>query len=129
QFIWTLSMGLLSVLGVTAALTDKAKQFVVQRIHQNRPLMDVVASEAGLISAMAVYTMLQALNAFGLLWPFIKMVLKMLGWFALTQILITIGTYFIGAGVAATIARLVVAAAQLVLVWSQKPTDCSLAPS
>lgn len=130
RVIWTVTMGLLSIFGVTGALTTRATQFIQQRILNNQPLMTVLANNLNAGSATAVFAVLQAMQNFGVLWPLIKMALTSMGWWALGRLLVWILTKVFGgpAAVLETIARLVVAAAQIVYVLTQKPAGCSLIP-
>jgi hypothetical protein len=126
QFFWTVFMGLMSVLGVTATLTDKAKTYIQTNILNNQPLLRVIAQNTNNVTASGFFTMIYGLYSFGVLWPLIKIIFKSLGWWALTSLLIKIGSYFVGAGIATLVARLVVAAAQLIIVISNRPNNCSL---
>jgi hypothetical protein len=129
SFLWTVFMGLMAITGVTAALTNKAKTFISSKVFGNRPLLEVLKANTNTISGTTVFTMIFTLYKFGVLWPLIKIVLTSLSWWAITRLLVKIALKFVGAGVAETIAALVVAAAKVIISWSNKPGDCTLIPA
>ncbi len=131
RVIWTILMGLLSVFGVTAALTNRALQFIQQRILGNAALMRAIGNIPASVTATGLYVIIKALYDFGVLWPLIKIVLTTMGWWALTKLLVKILVKFFGAAlaVAETIASLIVAVAQLIYVLTQQPAQCPLIPS
>lgn len=131
RVIWTILMGILSVFGVTAALTNKALQFIQTKILGNAALMRAVGNIPASVTAAGLFTIIRALYSFGVLWPLIKIVLTTMGWWALTKLLVKILVKFFGAAlaVAETIASLIVAVAQLIYVLTQQPAGCPLVPS
>jgi hypothetical protein len=130
RVIWTILMGLLSVFGVTASLTNKALQFIQTRILGNRALMSAVGNIPRGVTASGLFAIISALYSFGVLWPLIKIVLTTMGWWALGKLLVKILVKFFGAAVAVaeTIASLIVAVAQLIYVLTQQPAQCPLVP-
>lgn len=131
RVIWTVVSGLLSIFGVTGQLTTRVQQFIQTRILNNQPLLQVIGDNLNAASATAVFGVLQALQNFGVLWPLIKMALTTMGWWALGRLLVWILTKVFGgpAAVVQTIASLVVAAAQIVYVFTQEPDNCPLVPT
>jgi hypothetical protein len=129
RVVWTVVSGLLSVLGITAQLTNRAMTFVQQRIIANQQLMNALTINPQ-ITAMGVYLVLKTMHSFGVLWPLIKIVLTTLSWWALGRLLVKILVSVFGApaAVAETIASLVVAVAQLIYVLTQQPAQCPLIP-
>lgn len=126
SLVWSLFSALLSVTGITAKITTKVQGFVNTRILNNQPLMTVIANNLNERNATGLFIALQALHSFGVLWPLIKMALKSLGWWALGRLLVRIASNFVGAGAAATIAALVVAVAQIIIVLTKQPDNCPL---
>jgi hypothetical protein len=131
RVIWTILMGILSVFGVTAALSNRALQFIQQRILGNAALMRAIGNIPAAVTATGLYVIIKALYNFGVLWPLIKIVLTTMGWWALTKLLVKVLIKFFGAAlaVAETIASLIVAVAQLIYVLTQQPAQCPLIPS
>ena len=126
SLVWTMFSALLSITGITAKITAKVQGFVNTRILNNQPLMTVIANNLNARNATGLFIALQALHSFGVLWPLIKMALKSLGWWALGRLLVRIASNFVGAGAATTIAALIIAVAQLIIVLTQQPANCSL---
>jgi len=126
QLIWTVTMGLLALFGVKAQLTTPAWQFIEQRILNNPQLMEVVFRNLNDATATGLLYVLQALHNHGVLWPLIKLGLSMLTWWSLGRLLVKILTQVFGgpAAVVDTIASLVMAAAQIVYVVTQRPDGC-----
>lgn len=131
RVIWTVVSGLMSIFGITATLTTKATTFIQQRILNNQPLMQVILNNINARSVTGVFLVLTTLQSFGVLWPLIKIVLTSLSWWALGRLLVKILTSIFGtaAAVAETIASLVIAVAQLIIVLTQQPDNCPLIPS
>ena len=135
RVIWTVVAGLLSIFGVTAGLTERVTQYIKQRILGNQALMTLVAQSLnvqviGAIGAIGIFRSLQVLQEFGVLWPLIMLGLTTLGWWALGRLLVWLLTKVFGgpAAVLETISNLVVAAAQVVYVFTQQPSGCPLLP-
>lgn len=130
RVIWTILMGLLSVFGVTASLTNKALQFIQTKILGNAALMRAMGNIPPTVTAATIYISISALYNYGVLWPLIKIVLTTMGWWALGKLLVKILIKFFGAAlaVAETIASLIVAVAQLIYVFTQQPAQCPLIP-
>jgi len=130
RIIWTILMGMLSVFGVTASLTNKALQFIQTRILGNAALMRAIGNIPASISAGGLFTIIGALYSYGVLWPLIKIVLTTMGWWALGKLLVKILVKFFGAAVAIaeTLVSLVIAVAQLIIVITQQPQNCPLIP-
>lgn len=129
--IWTVTSGLLSLFGVTGVLWTRATQYIQQQILNNQPLMEVLDANATQGNATCVFAMFQTMQNYGVLWPLIKLGLTMLSWWAVGRLLVWILTKVFGgpAAVLETIARLVVTAAQIVYVLTQRPVSCSLVPT
>lgn len=131
QVIWTIVAGLLAIFGVTGSLTTRAQQFIQNRILGNAALMNTVSGLRSVgITAAGLFTMIRALYSFGVLWPLIKIIFRTMGWWALTKLLVKILVRCFGTAAAAAevIASLIVAVAQVIYVFSQQPSGCSLSP-
>ena len=128
RVVWTVVSGLLSIFGITASLTNRALTFVQQRILNNQPLMTVLNNALTAETALGLYFALNALQAYGVLWPLMKIVLTGLSWWALGRLLVKLLTTVFGApaAIADTIAALVIAVAQLIYVFTQQPSNCPL---
>lgn len=129
--IWTVVAGMLSILGVTAVISDKVKDFVVNRVLANRQVMNAINGAIGQpgATALGVFTVLRTLHAFGLLWPLVKMALVSAGWWTLGRLLVKIIACFTGLEAAEFIANLIVVAGQIGVAIAQQPDDCPLVPS
>lgn len=128
--IWTIVSGLLSIFGITGALTTKVQQFIQQRIFQNQALMLVMKLRAP-ITAVELFLIMKAMHSYGVLWPLIKVILTSMSWWALGRLLVKIIVKVFGTAVAVaeTIASLVVAVAQLIYVMTQQPAGCPFIPA
>lgn len=131
QMIWSVVSALLTIFGIYATLTQKAMDFINTKILQNRPLMTVITQNLTLANVTGVFGTLAILQNYGVLWPLIKIALSYLSWYLLGRLVVKILVALFGtaAAVAETIAELVVAAAYIVYVWAQQPSNCPLIPS
>lgn len=131
RLIFTILMGMLSVFGVTAALTAKATQFIQTRILGNAALMRAIGNIPPSLTAAGLFTIIGSLYSFGVLWALIKIVLTSMGWWALAKLLVKILVKFFGAAIAIaeTIVSLVIAVAQVIIVIAKQPANCPLIPS
>ena len=126
SLVWTMFSGLMSIMGITTSITTKVKGFINTRVLNNQPLMTVIGNNLNERNATGLFIALQALHSYGVLWPLIKMALKSFGWWALGRLLIRLASNFVGAGAAATIAALIVAVAQIIIVLTKQPAGCTL---
>lgn len=133
RMIWTMVSGLLSIFGITANLQNQAINFVQQQILNNQPLMTVIGQNLAktALTATGLFNALAALQYFGVLWPLIKILLSMFGWWALGRLLVKLVTAVFGGplAVAETIVALVVAVAQIIIAWQNEPANCPLVPA
>lgn len=125
NLVFTLVSGVIdAILGLRCYLTGRAQE-LIRSILTNARLTNILAME---ITASIVWSFITTLFALGLLKSLVKSMI-VVGFFTLLRVILRLVLIITGYGSATIIISLVVTAAQLIYLLSQRPTSCDPLPS